>query len=137
MMIMPPPPPPASTKTMFNRLLVAARDTGNPDDAPAAYKVLYGLQPISANGAAVPIPNASHGRETSGAKEGFQGVGIVGLQHFDQEEAFLKTIDMWVETIAECPDAIMAAFSFQGDARPAKKPGLESAMCHHDLWFWQ
>lgn len=63
--------------------------------------------------------------------------GIVGLQQSDQEEAFLKTIDIWSETIAQCPDAIIAAFGFPWDARPAKKPGLESAMCHHDLWFWQ
>ncbi|ESZ99289.1 FAD/FMN-containing dehydrogenase [Sclerotinia borealis F-4128] len=130
MMIMAPPP------KRLPCLVIAARYTGDPNDASAAYKVLYDLQPIIVNGAAVPIQNASDGREALGAKGGFKRFGVVGLHRFDQE-AFLKNIDLWTEMVAECPDAINTAFNFQWDARPVKQPDHESAMCLHDIRYWQ
>ncbi|KAF7871496.1 hypothetical protein EAF04_003603 [Stromatinia cepivora] len=130
MMIMAPPP------ARNPCLVIAARYTGNPDDATEAYKVLYDLKPIVANGAAVPIQNASDGREALAAKGGFKRFGVVGLHRFDQE-AFIQTIEIWTEMIAECPDAINTAFNFQWDARPVKTPDFESAMCLHDIRYWQ
>ncbi|TVY82051.1 FAD-linked oxidoreductase [Lachnellula suecica] len=130
MMIMAPPP------ARNPCLVIAARFTGNPDDAPKAYKVLYDLKPLVAQGAPVPIQNASDGREALAAKGGFKRFGVVGLYRFD-EESFVKTVDMWKDLVAECPDAINTAFNFQWDARPVKKPEFESAMCLHDIRYWQ
>ncbi|KAI9643585.1 hypothetical protein NHQ30_008207 [Ciborinia camelliae] len=130
MMIMAPPP------ARNPCLVISTRYTGNPDDATEAYKVLYDLKPIVANGAAVPIQNASDGREALAAKGGFKRFDIVGLQRFDQE-AFLQSIDVWTEMVTECPDAINTAFNFQWDSRPVKTPDFESAMCLHDIRYYQ
>lgn len=125
-------PPPAKQPV----LVIAARYTGNPDNAKEAYKPLYDLRPLVANGGPVPIQNASDGREAIGAKGDFKRFGVVGLRRFD-EERFLKVIDLWKELTTECPDAINTAFNFQWDARPVKKPHFQSAMCLHDIRYWQ
>ncbi|TGO59700.1 hypothetical protein BELL_1233g00010 [Botrytis elliptica] len=130
MMIMAPPP------TRNPCLVIAARYTGNPGDAALAYKDIYDLEPLIASGAPVPIQNASDRGEALAAKGGFKRFGIVGLHQFD-EEAFLRIIAIWTEMIAECPDAINTAFNFQWDSRPVKRPGIESAMCLHDIRYWQ
>ena len=54
-MMMAPPP------TRKSSLVIAARYTGDPKNAQTAYKPLYDLQPIVANGAEVPIQNTSDG----------------------------------------------------------------------------
>jgi hypothetical protein len=130
MMIMAPPP------ARNPCLVIAARYTGDPKDAAEAYKALYDLKPLVANGAPVPIQNASDGREALAAKGDFKRFGVVGLHRFD-EQSFLQTIDLWKQMVAECPDAINTAFNFQWDARPVKKPDFESAMCLHDIRYWQ
>ena len=117
-------------------LVIAARFTGNPADAEAAYKPLYDLKPLVAKGNEIPIQNVSDGREAIGAKGGYKRFGIVGLRRFDVD-AFMETIDVWNGLIAECPDAINTGFYFQWDSRFAKAPDFDSAMCLHDIRFWQ
>ncbi|TGO46140.1 hypothetical protein BOTNAR_0611g00070 [Botryotinia narcissicola] len=130
MMIMAPPP------ARDPCLVIAARYTGNTNDAVLAYKDIYDLKPLIASGAPVPIQKASDRGEALAAKGGFKQFGIVGLHKFD-EEAFLRTIAIWMEMIAECPDAINTAFNFQWDSRPVKRPDVESAMCLHDIRYRQ
>ncbi|KAF7931924.1 uncharacterized protein EAE97_008945 [Botrytis byssoidea] len=117
-------------------LVIAACYTGNPNDAALAYKDIYDLKSLIASGAPVPIQNASDRGEALAAKGDFKQFGIVGLHQFD-EEAFLRTIAIWKEMIAECSDAINTAFNFQWDSRPVKRPDVESAMCLHDIRYWQ
>ncbi|KAI0893446.1 hypothetical protein F4806DRAFT_194633 [Annulohypoxylon nitens] len=57
-------PPPARNPA----IVIAARYTGNPDDAERAYKPLYDLKPLVARGGAVPIQNTSDGRDAIGFK---------------------------------------------------------------------
>ena len=125
-------PPPARKPS----LVIAARYTGDPENSQEAYKSLYDLQPIVANGGEIPIQNTSDGRAAVGEKGDFKRFGIVGLRQFDTD-SFLKIIDVWKSLIAECPDAVNTAFNFQWDSRPVKAPGFESAMCHHDIRYWQ
>ncbi|KAI1819812.1 hypothetical protein F4861DRAFT_543576 [Xylaria intraflava] len=125
-------PPPARKA----RLVIAARYTGNPDDAQEAYKALYNLKPLVANGGPVPIQNASDGRDALSAKGDFKKFGVVGLRRFNVE-SFLGTIDIWKRLITECPDAINTSFNFQWDSRLAKSPDFESAMSLHDIRLWQ
>ena len=125
-------PPPARKPS----IVISARYTGDPADAKKAYRPLYDLKPLVANGAQVPIQNISDGREAIGAKGDFKRFGIIGLRRFDIE-SFLKTIEVWKELVAKCPDAINTAFNFQWDSRPVKTPPFESAMCLHDVRFYQ
>lgn len=125
-------PPPARKPS----IVISARYTGDPANAEEAYKPLYELKPLVANGSQVPIQNISDGREAIGAKGDFKRFGIAGLRRFDLD-SFLKTIDVWKDLIAECPDAINTAFNFQWDSRPVKPPPFDSAMCLHDIRFWQ
>lgn len=130
MMVMAPPPARKPT------LVIAARYTGNPGDAGVAYKPLYDLNPLVANGGPVPIQNTSDGREVLAAKGGFKRFGVVGLRRFD-EDAFLGMLEVWKKLVAECPDAANTAFNFQWDSRPVRKPAFESAMSLHDIRYWQ
>lgn len=125
-------PPPARNPS----LVISARYTGDPANAEEAYKPLYNLKPLVANGAQVPIQNISDGREAIGAKGDFKRFGIVGLRRFDID-SFLKTIEVWKQLVAECPDAINTAFNFQWDSRQVKTPAFDSAMCLHDTRFYQ
>ena len=125
-------PPPAQQPS----LVVSGRYIGDLEAAKDAYKALYDLGPIVVLGGEVPIQNISDGREALAAKGGFKAFGTVGLQDFD-EENFLKTIGIWKELIAECPDAVNTAFNFQWDSRPVKSLGIDSAMSHHDIRYWQ
>ena len=125
-------PPPARKPS----IVISARYTGNPVIAEEAYKSLYDLKPLVANGSQVPIQNISDGREAIGAKGDFKRFGIVGLRRFDVD-SFLKTVEIWKELVAECTDAINTAFNFQWDSRPVKTPPFDSAMCLHDTRFYQ
>ena len=127
MMILAPPP---------HRNVIAARFTGTPAEAEAAFKPLYDLKPLVAAGKELPIQNASDGREAIGAKGDFKGFGVVGLQQFDVD-SFLGTIVVWEDLVTECPDAINTAFMFQWDSRSAKAPDFDSAPCLHDIRYWQ
>ena len=117
-------------------VIVSARYTGDPAGAANAYKSLYDIKPLVANGSQVPIQNISDGREAIGAKGDFKHFGIVGVRGFDIDD-FLKTVEVWKELITECPDAIDTAFNFQWDSRPVKTPPFDSAMCLHDIRFYQ
>ena len=130
MMVMAPPPKRQPS------LVVAARLTGDPADAQEAYKPLYDLNPLVANGAEVLIQNTSDGRAANEAKGDFKKFGIAGLKHFDAA-AFMEVVSLWKGMITEIPDAINTAFSFQWDARPVRKPDFESAMSLHDIRYWQ
>jgi hypothetical protein len=130
MMVQAPPP------TRDPVLVIAARYTGDPDDAASAYKALYDLGPVVAKGGPVPIQNASDGREVLASKGGLKKFGVVGLRRLDVD-GFLSTIDIWKNLIAECPDAINTSFNFQWDSRPPKPPPFESAMSLHDIRLWQ
>ncbi|RYP32062.1 hypothetical protein DL767_005416 [Monosporascus sp. MG133] len=130
MMVMAPPP---ARKPC---LVIAARYTGNLDDAEDAYKPLYDLAPMVANGRPVPIQNISDGREALAAKGDFKRFGVVGLRRFDVER-FLQTVDVWNALVEECPDAINTAFNFQWDSRFPKTPEFDSAMSLHDTRYWQ
>lgn len=125
-------PPPARKSS----IVISERYTGDPAGAEEAYKPLYDLNPLVANGSQVPIQNISDGREAIGAKGDFKRFGIVGLRRFDIE-TFLKTIEVWKELVADCPDAINTAFNFQWDSKPVKTPSFDSAMCLHDTRFYQ
>lgn len=125
-------PPPARKPS----IVISARYTGDPAGAEEAYVPLYDLKPLVANGSQVPIQNISDGREAIGAKGDFKRFGIVGLRRFDID-SFLKTIEIWKELVAECPDATNTAFNFQWDSRPVKTPSFDSAMCLHDTRFYQ
>ncbi|TVY18018.1 FAD-linked oxidoreductase azaL [Lachnellula arida] len=129
MMIMAPPP------ARNPCLVIATKYTGDPKNAPEAYKALYELQPIVANGASVPIQNANDAQDALGAKGDFKRFGIIGLQRFNQG-SFLKIIELWRELVAECPDAINTSFNFKWDSRPAKQPNSESAMGLHDIRYF-
>lgn len=131
-MIMVMAPPPKRQPS----LVVAGTYIGDLTAAKDAYKSLYDLGPIVVLGGEVPIQNANDGRAALDAKGGFKAFGTIGLQHFD-EENFLKTIDLWKELVAECPDAISTAFNFQWDSKPVKSLGIDSAMSHHDIRYWQ
>ncbi|KAI1386031.1 uncharacterized protein F4822DRAFT_360734 [Hypoxylon trugodes] len=130
MMVQAPPP------TRNPSLVIAARFTGNPNEADIAYKPLYDLKPLVAKGGPVPIQNTSDGREALAVKGGFKRFGVVGLRRFDVD-GFLKTIEVWKRLVAECPDAINTAFNFQWDSRFPKAPDFESAMSLHDIKYWQ
>lgn len=130
LMVMAPPP------TRQPSVVVAARYTGNPQDAAAAYQPLYDLKPVAAPGGEVPIQNASDARSILGAKGDFKRFGVVGLHRFDPE-AFLRTVDVWKEMIAQCPDAINSGFNFQWDSRPPRKSELGSAHSLQDIRYWQ
>lgn len=130
MMIMAPP------QHRSPSLVIAARFTGDPADAEMAYKPLFDLGPVVAAGKEIPIQNASDGREAIGAKGDFKRFGVVGLRRFSVD-AFLESINVWKDLMAECPDAINTAFNFQWDSRSAKAPDFESAMCLHDIRYWQ
>jgi FAD binding domain len=130
LMIMAPPP------TRQPSLVVATRYTGDPQEAASAYQYLYDLKPIAAPGGEVPIQNASDARNALGAKGDFKRFSVIGLQRFDPE-AFLKTVYVWKEMTAQCPDAINTAFNFQWDARPPRKSDLGSAHCLQDVRYWQ
>ena len=125
-------PPPANKPS----LVIAARFTGDPKQASKAYKPLYDCKPIVANGGEVPIQNTSDNREAICAKGDFKRFGVVGLHRFEPD-AFLKVIDLWKAMIAECPDSINSAFMFQWDSRPVRTPDFESAMCLHDIRYWE
>lgn len=131
-LIMTTAPPPARKPS----IVISARYTGDPAGAKEAYKPLYDLNPLIANGSQVPIQNISDGREAIGAKGDFKRFGICGLRRFDID-AFLRTIEIWKSLVAECPDAINTAFNFQWDSRPVKTPPFDSAMCLHDRRFYQ
>jgi hypothetical protein len=124
-------PPPARNPM----IAVAARYTGDLDNARTAYKALYDLGPIVAKGAAIPLDCVADGRDAFNAHGSFKEFGIVGLHRFDKT-AFLEVIKVWKALIAECPDAVNTSFNFQWDSRPAKAPGFESANCLHDIRYW-
>ncbi|KAI9709690.1 MAG: hypothetical protein M1820_003092 [Bogoriella megaspora] len=130
MMIMAPPPARSPS------VVIAARLTGDLQDAEVAYKSLYDLKPLVTAGSKVPIQNTSDGREAIGAKGDFKRFGIVGLSGFN-EDAFLEVVGLWKEMIAECPDAITTAFNFQWDSRLPKPPKFDSALSLHNTRFWQ
>ncbi|KAL8765004.1 MAG: hypothetical protein Q9209_007774 [Squamulea sp. 1 TL-2023] len=92
-------------------LVIAARFTRNPADTELAYKPLYDLGPMVATGKETPIQNTSDGREAIRAKGDYKRFGIVSLQRFDMD-AFLESINVWKDLIAECPDTINTAFNF-------------------------
>ena len=129
-MTMAPPP------TRKPSIVISARYTGDPAAAEEAYKPLYDLKPLIANGSQVLIQNISDAREAIGAKGDFKRFGIAGLRRFNID-SFLKTIDIWKELVAECPDAVNTSFNFQWDSRPVKTPSFDSAMCLHDIRFYQ
>ena len=131
LMILTAPPPHRNPS-----LVIAARYTGSSADAVAAYKPLFDLKPIVGDGKKVPIPNASDGREAVGVKGQFKRFGICGLRRFNVDR-YLQTIEVWKELLKECPDAINTAFNFQWDSRYSKAPEFESAMCLHDIRYWQ
>ncbi|KAF2656261.1 FAD-binding domain-containing protein [Lophiostoma macrostomum CBS 122681] len=124
-------PPPARNPM----IAVAARYTGNPDDAQNAYKALYDLKPVFAKGAAIPLHCVADGRDAFNAHGGFKDFGVVGLPRFDKA-AFLEVVEVWKDLITNCPDAIDTSFNFQWDSRLAKAPGFESANSLHDIRFW-
>lgn len=138
MMIMAPPP---NREPM---LLISARytgdpergQTGGPDEAQAAFKPLYDLQPIFAHGTARPIQNVGGGFEEYNTPGTFKRFGVVGLRRFDKE-VFLKTIDVWKQMIQECPDAANTSFNFQWYSRFSPPPPFSSATSLHDIRFWQ
>lgn len=130
MMVMAPPP------DRRPALAIAARYTGNPDDAEKAYAPLYKLNPVVADGGPVPIQNTSDSRAAIGAKGDFKRFGVVGLHGFDIS-SFLETVELYKELIAECPDAMNTAFNFQWWSTLPKKPDFESAMSLHDIRYWQ
>ena len=92
-------------------IVVLARYTGDPADAETAYKPLYDLKPLVAKGSQVPIQNISDGREAIGAKGDFKRFSIVSLCRFIIE-SFLRTIKVWKELVADCPNVINTAFNF-------------------------
>ena len=98
-------PPPARKPS----IVILARYTGDPADAETAYKPLYDLKPLVAKGSQVPVQNISDGREAIGAKGDFKRFGIVGLRRSDIE-SFLRTIEVWIELVADCPNAIKTVF---------------------------
>ena len=118
-------PPPARKPT----LIISARLTGDPKDAPEAYKRLYDLQPIVANGGEVLIQNTSDAQATIGAKGDFKRFGTAGLSTFEVA-LYLKIITLYKDVISECPDTINTTFNFQWDSRPVKTPEFDSAMGH-------
>lgn len=130
MMIM--APPPARTPS----LIISARSTGDPSEASNAFKLLYDLGPVVANGGEVTLQNASNARAAICAKGDLKRFGIVGLYHFDAD-AFAQTAVLWKDMVATCPDAINSAFNFQCDSRPVKQSEFESAMSLHDIRYWQ
>ena len=130
MMVTAPPP------TRKPTLIIAARLTGDPKDASEAYKSLYDLQPMVANGGEVPLQNVSDARAAIGAKGDFKQFGIAGLPAFEAS-SFLRTIELYKEMVDECADATNTAFNFQWDSRPVRPPQFDSAMGHHDVRFWQ
>ena len=125
--------PPRARKSS---IIVSARYTGDPAGAEATHKPHHELKPLVANGSQVPMQNISDGREAIGAKGDFKRFGIVGPKRFDID-SFLKTVEVWKELVAACPDAINTAFNFQWDSRPVKPPLFDSAMCLHDTRFYQ
>ena len=117
-------------------IVISARYAGDLVMAEEAYKPLYDLNPLVANGSQVPIQNISDGREAIGAKGDFKHLDIVGLRRLDID-SFLKTVELWKELVAECHDAINTEFKFQWASKPVKTPPFDSPMCLHDTRFYQ
>ena len=125
-------PPPARKPS----LVVSARYTGGPANTEATFEILFDLKPLVTNGSQVPIQNISDSRQAIGVMGDFRPFGTIGLHRFDLD-AFLKTVELWKELTKKCPDAVNTAYNFQWDSRPVKPPPFDSAMCHHDIRFWQ
>ena len=125
-------PPPARKPS----IVIAARLTGDLQNAQEAYKPLLDLQPLVATGSKVPIQNTSDEREAIAAKGDFKRFSVVGLPRFNTN-SFLQVVDLWKEMVVECPDAINSAFNFQWDSRPPKPPNFDSALSLHDTRYWQ
>ena len=125
-------PPPARKPS----LVISAVLTGDPQDAQDAFKPLHDLQPIAANGAEVPIQHACDSRAALDAKGDFKRFSIVGLRRLETD-SFMKTVALWKEMVAECPDAVNTSFNFKWDSRPVKPPQFPSAMSLHDIRYWQ
>lgn len=125
-------PPPNRQPT----LIVAARYTGNPDDAQEAYKPLYDLKPLAANGGPIPIQNAGDGRAEIGAYGGFKRFTIAGLPRFN-DASFPKMVNIYQEMLHNYPNAANSAFIVQWDANLPKKPNFESATALHANRLWQ
>lgn len=125
-------PPPNRQPT----IIIAARYTGDPKDAQQAYKPLYDLKPLVANGGPIPIQNTSDGRAEIGAYGGFKRFNIAGLPRFEDAD-FPKMIEIYKEMVHECPDAVNSAFMVQWDANLPKKADFESAMSLHTNRLWQ
>lgn len=117
-------------------LVITAKLTGNPDDAKTAFKPLYDLNPIVANGAPVPIQNANDALDAHATKGDFRRFGIIGLHRFDVA-SFMKVVSLWHEMRAECPDTMNSAFNFKWESRLPKAPTVESALSYHHVRFWQ
>ena len=130
MMVMAPPP------ARKPALIVGTRYTGDPLMVEEAYRALYDLGPLAANGKRISIQNNSDGREAMDAKADLRRFEIVPVHGFEVA-SFLQCVQVWKELIVECPDAINTAFNFQWDSRPVRTPEFDSAMSLHDTRFWQ
>ncbi|CAI6338931.1 unnamed protein product [Periconia digitata] len=132
MMIMAPPPKndPA--------LVISARYRGNPENAAQAYKPLYDLNPLMANGAPVPIQNTSDGHEAFNEKGTFKRFATTCLPHFNAT-AIPDVVQLWKTMVTECPDAITTSFNFQWDSRLAPVPAHAPSSCSslRDTRLWQ
>lgn len=125
-------PPPAQKPT----LVISTRLVGqtNPQQA---YKLLFDLKPLVAQGTQVAIQNTNDAPAARAleAHGDFKRFSIVGLPRFDIN-AFLEMTEVYDTMITECPDAKSTSFNFKWDSRPVKQAEFESAMSHHHVRFW-
>lgn len=125
-------PPPAFKPV----ILVAGKLFGSPADAPKAYKPLYDLGPIMVKTDELQVENMNDNLDHICAKGGLKRYKLSGAHDFNVEN-FMKTVALWKELMADCPDAARSVFNFDWHSRPAKAPEVESAMSHHQIRNWQ
>ena len=116
--------------------MISARLAEDPEQAKIAYKPLYDLKPLVAQGAEVPLQIASDARATLCAHGDLKRFSVVGLHSFNIS-AFLETVNIWKDMISECPDSINTAFNFQWDSRFAPLASSDCAMSLSDVRFGQ
>lgn len=120
-------------------MIVAARFTGNPDNAEEAYKPSYGLGPIAAiDGSPVPIQDTSDGREALAAKGDHKRFGVVGLRRFDVD-SFLQVVDLRKTNTRTgvSPTLPTRPLTSSGTRGFPKTPDFDSARSSHDIGYWQ
>lgn len=116
-------------------LVVSVKLIGDPNDAPAAFKVLYDLNPLAKIGGELKVEDLGNALDRACEKGGFKHYSLTGAHAFRPAQ-FIKTVKLWQQLIIACPDAKESSFYTEWHSRHVKLPTKMNAMSHHDIQFW-